>query len=165
MLSCSIELCFGSPSQIATGPSAGGSSTTLRMASRTSAATLRFDRAAASRNASQVHFNCRASPLPQGATGNNVTEYRTPLDTCPRVSYRLLRINLVRKDAPRRHVAGWGEGGARGRICSPLPGRPGHYACRYYDWRVRCSLDWDRRRRVTPVRTESQEAWPGLRLG
>jgi hypothetical protein len=27
------------------------------------------------------------------------------------------------------------------------------------------SLDWDRRRRVTPVQTKSQEAWPEADLG
>ena len=27
------------------------------------------------------------------------------------------------------------------------------------------SLDWDRKARVTPVRTKSQEAWPGAELG
>ncbi len=54
--------------------------------------------------------------------------------------------------------------------------------CRHYDRRARCSLDWDRRARVTPVEklarprpgwrsigsqapAESQEAWLELRLG
>jgi hypothetical protein len=56
--------------------------------------------------------------------------------------------------------------GGRGRgAYGPFPGRLGHHACRYYDRRVRCSLDWDRRRRVTPAQTASQEAWPELRLG
>ena len=31
---------------------------------------------------------------------------------------------------------------------------------RHYDRGARCSLDWDRRRRVTPVQTTSPEAWP-----
>ena len=31
---------------------------------------------------------------------------------------------------------------------------------RHDDRGGRCSLDWDRRRRVTPVQTASQEAWP-----
>ena len=31
---------------------------------------------------------------------------------------------------------------------------------RHDDRDGRCSLDWDRRRRVTPVQTASQEAWP-----
>ena len=31
---------------------------------------------------------------------------------------------------------------------------------RHDDRDGRCSLDWDRRRRVTPVQTKSQEAWP-----
>src|SRR5579863_367487 len=42
----------------------------------------------------------------------------------------------------------WPRAGGYG----PFPGRLGHHACRYYDRRVRCSLDWDRRRRVTPAR-------------
>ena len=40
------------------------------------------------------------------------------------------------------------------------PGRLGHQVSRHYDRGGRCSLDWDRRRRVTPVQTASQEAWP-----
>jgi hypothetical protein len=40
------------------------------------------------------------------------------------------------------------------------PGRLGHHVSRHYDRGGRCSLDWDRRRRVTPVQTASQEAWP-----
>src|SRR6202043_2278353 len=40
------------------------------------------------------------------------------------------------------------------------PGRLGHHVSRHYDRGGRCSLDWDRRRRVTPVQTESPEAWP-----
>ena len=39
-------------------------------------------------------------------------------------------------------------------------GRLGHHVSRHYDRGGRCSLDWDRRRRVTPVQTTSQEAWP-----
>jgi hypothetical protein len=33
-------------------------------------------------------------------------------------------------------------------------------ASRHYDRGVRCSLGWDRRWRVTPAKTTSQEAWP-----
>ena len=41
--------------------------------------------------------------------------------------------------------AGRGECGARGRgFIIPAPGRLGHHACRHYDRRARCSLDWDR---------------------
>jgi hypothetical protein len=36
---------------------------------------------------------------------------------------------------------------------------------RHDDRGGRCSLDWDRRRRVTPVQTASQEAWPEADLG
>ena len=38
-------------------------------------------------------------------------------------------------------------------------------ASRQDDRDGRCSLDWDRRRRVTPVQTKSQEAWPEADLG
>ena len=64
------------------------------------------------------------------------------------------------KDAFREGIRECGAGAvaAGGRI-RPVPGRLGHHACRYYGRRVRCSLDWDRRRRATPVQTASQEAW------
>ena len=39
---------------------------------------------------------------------------------------------------------------AGGRI-RPALGRLGHHVCRHYDRCARCSLDWDRRRWVTPA--------------
>ena len=60
---------------------------------------------------------------------------------------------------------GWGECGARGRgLISCAPGRLGHHACRHYDRRVRCFTGLGQARRVMPVQTASQEAWPELRL-
>jgi len=44
-----------------------------------------------------------------------------PLDKCPRISY--MRILAHVKDMARRHTGAIrSEGGARGRICSSLPG-------------------------------------------
>jgi hypothetical protein len=61
---------------------------------------------------------------------------------------------------------GRGECGARGRgLISSASGRLGHHACRYYDRRVRCSLDWDRRRRVTPSRPRPRKHGLGCALG
>jgi hypothetical protein len=40
---------------------------------------------------------------------------------------------------------------AGGGSSLPPPGGFGHHACRYYGRRGRCSLDWDRRARVTPA--------------
>ena len=57
--------------------------------------------------------------------------------------------------------ADWGECGARGRrfVTAP-PGRLGHQPPGTMTGVGGASLDWDRRRRVTPVQTASQEAWP-----
>ena len=88
----------------------------------------------------------------------------TPLDIRPYISYMPGTRSF--KDAFREGIRECGAGAvaAGGRI-RPVPGRLGHHACRYYGRRVRCSLDWDRRRRATPVQTASQEAWPELRPG
>src|SRR5580700_6415283 len=64
------------------------------------------------------------------------------------------------RDAYRRHAVRWGGCGARGRICSPLPGGLGIMSPGIMTGVGGASLDWDRRRRVTPVQTTSQEAWP-----
>jgi hypothetical protein len=87
---------------------------------------------------------------------------RRDLDTSPYISY--MRLTRSFKDAFREGIRECGAGAvaAGGRI-RPVPGRLGHHACRYYGRRVRCSLDWDRRRRATPAQTASQEAWPELR--
>ena len=41
-----------------------------------------------------------------------------------------------------------------------FPGRLGHQPPGIMTGVGGASLDWDRRRRVTPVQTKSQEAWP-----
>ena len=63
-------------------------------------------------------------------------------------------------DAFRRHAVRWSGCGACGRICSPLPGGLGIMSPGTMTGVGGASLDWDRRRRVTPVQTTSQEAWP-----
>ncbi len=74
--------------------------------------------------------------------------------------------NLALRDAVRVMPGGRGECGARGcGLISLAPGRLGHQACRYYDRRVRCSLDWDRRRRVTPARPRPRKHGLGCALG
>jgi hypothetical protein len=64
------------------------------------------------------------------------------------------------KDAFRRQAERWSGCGARGRICSPLSGGLGIMSPGITTGVGGASLDWDRRRRVTPVQTTSQEAWP-----
>ena len=87
------------------------------------------------------------------------------------------QISLIRTPSGGK-PGGWGECGARGRSCDPLPGSFGHQPPSTTDWAARCSLDWDRSGRVTPAQTASvlppeggrlqdrrsatsQEAWPG----
>lgn len=61
------------------------------------------------------------------------------------------KIPLVRGRLSRRYPGMRSGCGARGpRPYTLAPGRPGHHACRHYDRRVRCSLDWDRPARATP---------------
>ena len=74
---------------------------------------------------------------------------------CYVASHPARRGRLSRRYSERR--SGCGPAGAA--IHRP-PGGVGHHACRHCDRRVRCLLDWDRRRWVTPIRTTSQEAWP-----
>src|SRR5580704_17889864 len=64
------------------------------------------------------------------------------------------------KDAYRRQAVRWSGCGARGRICSLLSGGLGIMSPGIMTGVGGASLDWDRRRRVTPVQTTSQEAWP-----
>ena len=47
----------------------------------------------------------------------------------------------------------------------PAPGRLGYQSPGTMTGAGGASLDWDRRRRVTPVQTTSQEAWPEADLG
>ncbi len=70
-----------------------------------------------------------------------------------------------RKGRPAGGIpVGRGECGARGRICTPLPGGLGIMPAGTMTGVRGASLDWDRRRRVTPVQTASQEAWLEPRL-
>src|ERR1700730_3181800 len=64
------------------------------------------------------------------------------------------------KDAFRRQAERWSGCGARGRFCMLLPGGLGIMSPGMMTGVGGASLDWDRRRRVTPVQTASQEAWP-----
>src|SRR5580658_10327747 len=64
------------------------------------------------------------------------------------------------RDAYRRQAVRWSGCGARGRICSPLPGGLGIMSPGIMTGVGGASLAWDRRSRVTPAQTESQEAWP-----
>ena len=45
-------------------------------------------------------------------------------------------------------------------VLHAAPGRLGHQSPGIMTGAGGASLDWDRRRRVTPVQTASQEAWP-----
>src|SRR5579863_4142384 len=76
---------------------------------------------------------------------------RLDLDIGPWSSY--IASTRSFKDAFREGIRECGAGAvaAGGRI-RPVPRPARASACRYYDRRVRCSLDWDRRRRVTPAR-------------
>src|SRR5262249_44642618 len=62
-------------------------------------------------------------------------------------------------DAARTHAGLPGEGGARARLCNPLPGGFGHQPLGTRTGARGASLDLrDRQGRVTPA--TSQEAWP-----
>ena len=54
----------------------------------------------------------------------------------------------------------WSGCGAREWFCTLLPGGLGIMSPGITTGVGGASLDWDRRRRVTPVQTASQEAWP-----
>ena len=70
-----------------------------------------------------------------------------------------------RKGRPAGGIpVGRGECGARGRICTPLPGGLGIMPAGTMTGVRGASLDWDRRWRVTPAQTASQEAWLKPRL-
>ena len=64
------------------------------------------------------------------------------------------------KDMARRHTASWERGRCPRVGLQPAPGRLGHQSPGIMTGMGGASLDWDRRRRVTPVQTASQEAWP-----
>jgi hypothetical protein len=84
-----------------------------------------------------------------------------PLDKCLRYSY----IGDTRsvQDAFREGIPEWwSECGARGREDTVRSRAAWASVCRHYDRRGRCSLDWDRRRWVTPIRPRPRK--PGLKL-
>jgi hypothetical protein len=60
----------------------------------------------------------------------------------------------------RRHIASWERGRCPRAGLQPAPGRLGYQPPGIMTGVGGASLDWDRRRRVTPVQTTSQEAWP-----
>src|SRR5579862_1499990 len=60
----------------------------------------------------------------------------------------------------RRHTASWERGRCPRVGLQPAPGRLGYQSPGIMTGAGGASLDWDRRRRVTPVQTASQEAWP-----
>jgi hypothetical protein len=69
------------------------------------------------------------------------------------------------KDMARRHTASWERGRCPRADLQSAPGRLGYQSPGITTGMGGASLDWDRRRRVTPVRTKSQEAWPEADLG
>jgi hypothetical protein len=64
------------------------------------------------------------------------------------------------KDMARRHTVSWERGRCPRVGLQPAPGRLGYQPPGKMTGMGGASLDWDRRRRVTPVQTASQEAWP-----
>jgi hypothetical protein len=83
---------------------------------------------------------------------------RRPLDIRPYSSY--LTILAPVKDVARRHTVSWERGRCPRAGLQPAPGRLGYQPPGSMTGVGGASLDWDRRRRVTPVQTKSQEAWP-----
>src|SRR6202023_1840520 len=69
------------------------------------------------------------------------------------------------KDMARRHTASWERGRCPRAGLQSAPGRLGYQPPGTMTGMGGASLDWDRRRRVTPVQTASQEAWPEADLG
>src|SRR5246127_2775763 len=69
------------------------------------------------------------------------------------------------KDMTRRHIVSWERGRCPRAGLQPAPGRLGYQSPGIMTGAGGASLDWDRRRRVTPVQTASQEAWPEADLG
>src|SRR5450755_665411 len=65
----------------------------------------------------------------------------------------------------RRHTASWERGRCPRAGLQSAPGRLGYQSPGITTGMGGASLDWDRRRRVTPVQTTSQEAWPEADLG
>jgi hypothetical protein len=65
----------------------------------------------------------------------------------------------------RRHTASWERGRCPRVDLQSASGRLGYQSPGIMTGMGGASLDWDRRRRVTPVQTASQEAWPEADLG
>jgi hypothetical protein len=80
------------------------------------------------------------------------------LDISPYYSY--ITILAPVKDMARRHTASWERGRCPRVDLQSAPGRLGYQPPGIMTGVGGASLDWDRRRRVTPVQTTSQEAWP-----
>src|ERR1700733_4356454 len=85
------------------------------------------------------------------------------LDICLHYSYTAILAPV--KDVTRRHTASWGRGRCPRVGLQPAPGRLGYQSPGIMTGAGGASLDWDRRRRVTPVQTTSPEAWPEADLG
>ena len=90
--------------------------------------------------------------------GFNITYSVTSLDIRLHSSY--VTILAPVKDMARRHIASWERGRCPRVGLQPAPGRLGYQSPGIMTGTGGASLDWDRRRRVTPVQTASQEAWP-----
>ncbi len=69
-------------------------------------------------------------------------------------------IEAPLKDMARRHTVSWERGRCPRAGLQSAPGRLGYQSPGITTGTGGASLDWDRRRRVTPVQTASQEAWP-----
>ena len=96
---------------------------------------------------------------PQGDGKASSFFLRLTLDIRPHSSY--LTILAPVKDVARRHTASWERGRCpRAEPYTPFPGGLGIMSPGIMTGTGGASLDWDRRRRVTPVQTASQEAWP-----
>jgi len=80
------------------------------------------------------------------------------LDNRPHSSYTTILAHV--KDVARRHTASWERGRCPRAALQSAPGRLGYQPPGTMTGVGGASLDWDRRRRVTPVQTKSQEAWP-----
>src|SRR5258708_35617801 len=81
----------------------------------------------------------------------------------PYSSYLIILAHV--KDMARRHIASWERGRCPRAELQSAPGRLGYQPPGTMTGMGGASLDWDRRRPVTPVQTKSQEAWPEADLG
>ncbi len=111
----------------------------------------------------------RHSNFPKRFGGHGVTRLCPPYDsrrnflrdmllTRPYYSYTTILAHV--KDMARRHTVSWERGRCPQADLQFAPGRLGYQSPGIMTGAGGASLDWDRRRRVTPVQTASQEAWP-----